>query len=117
MAKGDFVKVGHGSTVHGVATDNVPVYDLETDGSGYIRTDINGCAYPRPIGGVKGGSVARVTGDPVKVQRGYIERMSETVKSLGGSDYIMLFPVYFEHYQKTAFIQQDHMHLTHGQLT
>lgn len=117
MAVGDHVRVGHGSTVHGIAPDNVPVYELEKDGGGNTRTDINGCAYPRPIGGVKGNSQARIHGEPVKVQRGYIERMSESVKSFGGSDYVMLFPVYFEHYQKVAYVQANHMHLVHGQLT
>jgi len=117
MAKGDHVRVGHGSTVHGIAPDNVPVYELEKDEWGNVRCDINGCAFPRAIGGVKGNSSATIAGDPVKVQRGYIERMSESTKSFGGSDFVMLFPVYFEHYQKTAFVQGNHMHLTHGQLT
>lgn len=117
MAIGDYVKVGHGSTVHGIAPDNVPVYELEKDGYGEIRCDINGCAFPRPIGGVRGNSIAKIVGEPIKVQRSYVERMNESTKSFGGSDYVMLFPVYFEHYQKTAFIQQNHMHLTHGQLT
>lgn len=117
MAIGDHVKIGHGSLVHGIATDNVPVYELEKDGYGEIRCDINGCAFPRPIGGVKGNTVGKISGHPIKVQRSYIERMTESVKGFGGLDYVMLFPVYFEHYQKTAFVLQDHMHLTHGQLT
>ena len=117
MAVGDHVRVGQGSIVHGVSTDNVPVYELEKDQWGNVRCDINGCAFPRPIGGVKGNSLAKIVGDPIKVQRSYVERMNESTKSFGGSDFVMLFPVYFEHYQKTAFIQQNHMHLTHGQLT
>jgi hypothetical protein len=117
MAKGDHVRVGHGSTVHGIAPDNVPVYELEKDEWGNVRSDINGCAFPRPVGGVKGGSAATIAGDPIKVQRGYVERMSESTKSFGGADFVMLFPVYFPHYQKTAYIQANHMHLTHGQLT
>jgi hypothetical protein len=105
--------------VHGIAPDNVPVYELEKEqnGNGDIRWDINGCAFPRPIGGVRGGTQGKISGQPVKVQRAYIERMNESTKSFGGADYMMLFPVYFEHYQKTAFVQQNHMHLTHGQLT
>lgn len=116
MALGDHVKIGFGSTVHGIAPDNVPVYELEKDTAGNVRFDINGCAFPRPVGGVKGGSKATIAGDPIKVQRGYVERMNESTKSFGGSDFVMLFPVYFEHYQKTAFVQQNHMHLIHGQL-
>lgn len=117
MAVGDHVRVGHGSTVHGIAPDNVPVFELEKDGYGEIRCDLNGCAFPKPVGGVKGGTQGTIAGDPIKVQRSYIQRMNESTKSFGGSDYVMLFPVYFPYYQKTAYIQGDHMHLTHGQLT
>jgi hypothetical protein len=117
MAVGDSVRIGHGSAIHGVSTDNVPVFDLERDERDNIRWDINGCAYPRAIGGVKGGSIAKIAGDPIKVQRSYIERMSGAVKSVGGLDYIMIFPVRFDYYQQTAFVHQDHMHLIHGQLS
>ena len=116
MAIGDFVKIGMGSLVHGVSTDNVPVFELEKDSNGNVRTDINGCVYPRPIGGVKGGLNGKIIGDPVKVQRSYVEKMTETTKGFGGSDLVMLFPVYFDYYKKTAYIHQSHMHLTHGQL-
>jgi hypothetical protein len=117
MAIGDFVKIGVGSIVHGVATDNVAVFELEKDQFDNIRIDMNGCVFPKPVGGVKGGLTAKIVGDPVKVQRSYVENMTETTKGFGGSDLVMLFPVYFEHYQKTAFIHQSHMHLLHGQLT
>ena len=86
MAVGDHVRVGQGSIVHGVSTDNVPVYELEKDQWGNVRCDINGCAFPRPIGGVKGNSLAKIVGDPIKVQRSYVERMNESTKSFGGSD-------------------------------
>lgn len=117
MAIGDSVRIGHGSVVHGVSTDNVPVFELEKDEWGNVRCDLNGCAFPRPVGGVKGNSTAKIVGDPIKVQRSYVEQMTGAVKSVGGSDYVMLFPVHFEHYQQTAFVHQNHMHLTHGQLT
>jgi hypothetical protein len=117
MAIGDSVRVGHGSVVHGVSTDNVPVFELEKDEWGNIRCDLNGCAFPRPVGGVRGNSIGKVAGEPIKVQRSYVEQMTGAVKSIGGSDYVMLFPVHFDHYQKTAFVHQNHMHLTHGQLT
>lgn len=117
MSIGDSVRVGRGSVVHGVSTENVPVFELEKDQWGNVRCDLNGCAFPRAIGGVKGGSLAKIAGEPTKVQRSYVEQMISSVKSIGGSDYVMLFPVYFEHYQKTALVHQDHMHLIHGQLT
>ena len=117
MATGDSVRVGQGSAVHGVAPDNVPVFELEKDGGGNVRWDINGCAFPRAVGGVKGGSVGTIAGDPVKVHRAYVEQMAGGVKSAGGLDSVMLFPVAFSHYQRTAFVHQDHMHLIHGQLT
>lgn len=116
MAIGDFVKIGFGSSVHGVSTDNVPVFELEKDSLGKVRFDINGCAYVRPIGGVKGGLVGKIVGDPIKVQRSQVEKLNETTKNFGGTDTVVLFPVFFEYYQKTAFIHQSHMHLTHGQL-
>lgn len=116
MAIGDTVRIGHGSAIHGVSSDNVPVFDLEKNEHGQVRLDINGCAYPRAIGGVKGGSTAKIVGDPIRVQRSYIERMAGAVKSVGGADYVMLFPVKFDYYQQTAFVHQDHMHLSHGQL-
>lgn len=117
MAIGDSVRVGHGSLVHGISTDNVPVFELEKDLSGNIRYDLNGCAFPRAIGGVKGGSSGKIAGEPLKVQRSYIEQMTGAVKSIGGADYVMVFPIYFEHYQKQAFVHQNHVHLMHGQLT
>ena len=117
MSIGDSVRIGQGSAVHGVSPDNVPVFELECAPNGEVRWDINGCAYPRAIGGVKGGCTAKIAGEPVKVQRGYIQQMAGAVKSVGGSDYIMLFPVHLDHYQKTAFVHQDHMHILHGQLT
>lgn len=116
MAIGDSVRIGHGSVIHGVSADNVPVYDLEKDQWGNIRCDINECAYPRAVGGVKGGTLGKIAGEPIKVQRSYIQQMAGAVKSVGGADYVMLFPVHFEYYQKTAFVHQDHMHLVHGQL-
>ena len=117
MAIGDSVRVGFGSAIHGVSGDTVPVYELESDAQGHVRFDINGCAFPRPVGGVKGGSIAKIAGEPVRVQRSYVEKMSSSVKGHGGLDYVMLFPVLFEYYQKTAFVHQDHVHLVYGQLT
>ena len=113
MAVGDTVRVGHGNLVHGVSTDNIPVFDLEKDQWGNVRCDVNECAYPRPVGGVKGGSLARITGEPVKVQRSYIEQMNGAVKSVGGSDFVMVFPVFFEHYQKAAYVHQNHLHVVY----
>jgi len=117
MSIGDSVKVGMGSIVHGVASDNIPVFELEKDNIGNVRIDMNGCVFPRPVGGVKGGLTAKIVGEPVKVQRSYVERMTETTKGFGGSDLVMLFPVFFEYYQKTAYIHQNHMHIIHGQIT
>ena len=117
MATGDSVKVGFGSAIHGVAPDNVPVYELESDNNGHTRIDINGCAFPKSVGGVKGGSIAKIAGEPIRVQRAYVESMSSSVKGHGGLDFVMLFPVLFEHYQRIAFVHQDHIHLIHGQLT
>ena len=65
---------------------------------------------------IQGGSTAKIVGDPIRVQRSYIERMAGAVKSVGGADYVMIFPVRFDYYQQTAFVHQDHMHLSHGQL-
>lgn len=114
MAVGDIVKIGFGSAIHGIAPDNVPVYDLEKDAGGNIRFDLNDCAFPRPVGGVKGGTDGKITGMPIKVQRAYVERMSGNVKPLGGVDYILLFPVHFLQYQRDAYVQQDHVHLFQG---
>lgn len=116
MSVGDTVKVGFVSPTHGVAPDNVPVYELEKDAGGNPKYDINDCAFARPCGGVKGGMVGKIVGAPVKVLRGYVER-NEGTKGFGGSDYVMLFPVYFDYYQKTAYVHQNHLQIVHGQLT
>lgn len=117
MSIGDFVKVGFGSTVHGIAPDNVPIYELEKDASGTVRKDINDCAFARPIAGVKGGSAGRIAGPGIKVLRSYVERMSDSTKPLGGSDFVMLIPVFFDYYQQTAYVRQELVQIIHGQLT
>jgi hypothetical protein len=116
MAHGDTVRVGYGNGVHGVADATVAVYDLERDEFGNIRYDQNGCAWPKQVGGVKGRSLGKVAGDPIRVHRSLVQQ-TDGVRSHGGTDYVMLFPVEFEYYQRVAFVLQDHVHVVHGKLT
>ena len=112
MATGDKVKVGYGSIPHGFATDNVPVFDLEKyPNTENHKLDSNGCVYPRAIGGIKGGSVGTVMGDAMRARKSDVDRSGTGAAAFGGTDYVMLFPVFFEHYQKTGWIYQEHIHV------
>lgn len=111
MAIGDKVRVGIGTMIHGVdSSTNVPVYEFERNSSGMVIFDMAGCAMPKPLGGVKGGSIGKVVGDPTKVHRSSIQ-VKSGVDSSAGNDTILLYPVEFEYYKQVAFVSQDHLHV------
>lgn len=114
MAIGDIVKVGFGSMVHGISTvDNIPAFNLDKDPSGAVKADPDGCVYPRAVGGIKGGSIGKIVGEPVKVIRSFVDRQQDRPKALA-ADIVLLYPVFFDHYQQSAYINQDHIHVISG---
>jgi len=111
MATGDRVIIGVGSMIRGVdASVNVPVYELERNAGGMVIFDMNGCGVPVVVGGVKGGTKGKIVGEPTKVHRASIQG-NRGVGVSGGNDTLLLYPVDLEHYQRMAFINQDHIHI------
>lgn len=105
MAIGDKVKIGLGTIE--VSDVNVPVYNVLTDEKGNVIFDFNGAATPKVIGGVKGGSIGKIVGQPVKVVRQALVTSDKTTSL--GMDYVSMYPVELEYYKKTGWFPQDHI--------
>ena len=111
MPQGDRVRVGHGFLYNG--TENIAIYHVDVDSAGCYVVDDEKIANPKAIGGVKPGSVGTIDGHPVKAHKrklfGY-----DKVPGFGGQDTVLLYPVFFDIYQKTAWVPQDYFKVIDG---
>lgn len=105
---GDKVKIGMGSVE--ISPENVPVYDINSDPNNKIIFDQSGAASPRVVGGVKGGTSGEIVGHPVKVMKAAL--VGGNVGAAMGMEYIQMFPVKLDYYQKVGWFPQDHVHIT-----
>lgn len=111
MAKGDRVKI---TDVVSGAERNFPVFEPIIDPSRptHYLSDNNGNIVVRPIGGVKPGSIGTIDGDGVKVASAAVYGKSAGANL--GNDWAMIFPVFFEEYQKVAWVASDHFRIIAG---
>jgi len=114
MSVGDRVRVGMGTI--DISPEPVAVYNLITEVNGNVVFDNNGFATPKVMGGVKGGSIGVIIDKPLLVLKSSLKSFGDGAAAMG-LDHVPMYPVMFEHYQKVAWVPQDHVHITHGQLT
>lgn len=100
---GDKCRVGMGSV--DMITDNIPVYDLNSDQNNNVIFDQSGAASPKVIGGVKGGSTGEIVGNPVKVMKASL--VGGNVGAAMGLEYVQMFPVKLDYYQKVGWFPAD----------
>jgi hypothetical protein len=108
MAKGDVIKVHQFDE-----GKNVAVFEpiLDPTRPGYYITDAKNNVLVRPVGGVKPGSLGKIDGDGIKVPAGAIGIKNQ----LGlGNDSIMIYPVFFDEYQKVAWLSADSFRIVEG---
>jgi predicted nucleic acid-binding Zn finger protein len=107
--QGDVVKASTG--FFGDQTTPIPIYfvAVHSENNQYV-VNADGCVDPKFIGGVKPGSVGKIGGHPCKAVRSCLKGYEKGHNI--GNDYVMLFPVYWEHYKKVAWISQDHFAVT-----
>ena len=107
MAIGDKVRVGMGSVE--ISPENIPVYDLHSDQGGKVIFDQSNAATPRVMGGVKGNSSGEIIGPPVKVMKASL--VGGNVGAALGMEYVQMYPVRLDYYQKVGWFPQDHVHV------
>ena len=104
---GDRVKIGMGSVE--ISAENVPVYDLLSDAGGKVIFDAAGAATPKVIGGVKGGSTGEIVGQAVRVMKASLVGGRDGAAM--GMEYIQIYPVRLDYYQKVGWFPQDFVHI------
>lgn len=111
MAKGDRIRM---TDVNGDAERNFPVFDpvIDPGRPTHYLTDNHGNVVVRAIGGVKPGSIGTIDGDGVKVAASAVYGKSQGANL--GNDWAMIFPVFFEEYQRVAWVAQDHFRIVAG---
>ncbi len=107
MAIQDSVMIVDSTGIH-ISPDgaNVTVYDLMKDDKGKAIVDSEGILVPVKVGGVKVTSRGRIVGDPVTVYKSKVMKMESAHYA---NEYVKLFPVHFEYYQKTAFVCEENL--------
>jgi hypothetical protein len=98
---GDKVKVQ--MSFNYVGEKNIPIYKTES-------IDIEGNATISVIGGVKPGSIGSITDYPVKVLKSKLIGY-EKPHALGSNDTVLLFPIFFEHYQQIGWLPNDYFQI------
>lgn len=111
MAIGDKVITGDGGNWDKKVT--IPCYSLRFDENGNPIADRYGAYSIKVAGGVLGGLVGVVSGDPIKVHRSDIPTKNETV-GFGGVDLVYVVSVYLDHYKQNAIIETNHIKIIGG---
>lgn len=113
MATGDRVKIGNGSIWDDTVT--VAVYEPRWNVDGTLLVDHFNAAMITKVGGVKGGTLGIIKGQPIKVHRVQLFG-EENVPNLGGVDLVNLFPIQFDYYFKEAYVYTNHFRIVQGGL-
>ena len=104
----DKVVVGMGGIQ--ISKENVPVYLPVFDQQGRIQFDASGAAFVKVAGGVAGGTVGRISGEPLKIAKSALVGSSTQGASFG-VEYILLYPVDLEKYKTVGWFPMDHLHV------
>lgn len=108
MAVHDKVMIVDSTGIHvSHNANNVTVYDLVKDANGNFILDGSGVATPIAVGGVKVGVSGKIVGNPVSVAKSKILKLESTAHY--AHEYIKLFPVNFDYYQKTAYVSEENV--------
>ena len=111
---GDRVMIGMGSI--NVSSEMVMAYDLRKNPDGTSMLDFKGAVTLTRVGGIKGGSTGVIIDHPQKVAKSQLQSHDAT-SSIGGDDYISIYRVMVDQYQKEAWLPQDHIHVISGKVT
>lgn len=113
MAVGDRVIIGDGTTWNSSVT--VRCYEPIVDSAGNLDLDTYGAAKIIKLGGVKGGTTGVMLGQPVRIHRLQLVG-EENIPNIGGIDFVNLFPVQFDYYQRVGWVPSHHIKIFEGGL-
>lgn len=113
--KGDRVMIVHQHGINSLGiTDqsNVIVYLPKTDENGNIVFDSNGIASVEKAGGVRIRTTGHITGGPIRVRRSDVAMSFESSENLFSNyshDYISLYPVFLDQYQRVGWFPSHNL--------
>jgi len=111
MAQGDRVKIGNGVIWDDSVT--VSVYQPRWQPDGSLTVDHFGAAQIVRLGGVKGGTTGIIAGGSIKVHRTQLFG-EENVPTMGGLDFVHLFPIQLDHYMQVGWLPTNHIRVVGG---
>jgi hypothetical protein len=111
MAKGDRVVVGDGMSFKPESGGFVMVYNIKLNQDGSQDMALDGSMGIVAAGGVKVGSNAIINGPVIKVHRSHLHNGKDYVKGIGGNDFVNMIPVFFDTYQREAYVPIDNIRL------
>lgn|SRR5690554_2565142 len=113
MARGDRVRVG--DTGHHTEDESDKIYPvymavMDDKRQGYYKQNDNGSVVFEFAGGVRGGSIGVIDGEALRTDRKMLKETKALIADMVGTvDYVQMIPVYFEKYQKVAWVPAEHV--------
>lgn len=113
--RGDRVRIGATGTFKEEKGALVYVYEPKKDPSkpGYYLEAGDGSVMVESLGGVVAGTTGTIDGQPIKVHRTQL-KTGDAVAGLGGADFVMVFPVSLDVYQKVGWFSSDDVKIMSG---
>ena len=110
MAMGDRVRIGLGTVMFKTVGDMVLVYEPDLGPDGQPQIDRNGCCRMKRAGGIKGGSTGSISGGSVRCHRtDLVEANAPESLVVIGKDFVDMFPVFLDTYQRVGWFPVDHI--------
>ncbi len=110
MAVGDRVRIDVGTVLFKTVGDFIVVYAPVLGPDQLPVMDKTGCVKLQRQGGVKSGSTGVIAGSALRCHRSeLVESTSQEALTNLGNDFVDVFPVMLDHYQKIGWFPLDHV--------
>jgi hypothetical protein len=110
MSIGDRVVIGDKYTWKAESGIVVMTYLPKVDATGNIDIALDGSVSISNAGGVRVGSTGTIHGAAIKVHRSALHDSKDYSTGLG-NDYVQLFPIFLDTYQRVGYFPTDYLRL------